>query len=70
MAGTYKTTQGDTWDYIAYKVYGNTSYVGYLMQNNFPLLDIFRFSAGVVLNTPDLPETYAATDLPTWRVGA
>lgn len=28
----YTTVQGDTWDIIAKKVYGNEKYAGYLME--------------------------------------
>lgn len=64
---TYTTIQGDAWDAIAFKVYGDESYTGWLMQNNLPLLDTFVFGAGVVLNTPDLPEGDTSTDAPIWR---
>lgn len=64
---TYTTIQGDAWDAIAFKVYGDESCTGWLMQNNLPLLDIFVFGAGVVLNTPDLPEGDTSTDAPIWR---
>lgn len=66
MAGTYTTIQGETWDGIAYKVYGKEIYATYLMENNYRLLDILVFSSGTVLNTPDLPET-EHNDLPPWR---
>ncbi len=39
MAGHYRTIQGDTWDMIAKKVYGNEKYLDYLMAHNFSLLD-------------------------------
>lgn len=64
---TYTTIQGDCWDGIAYKLYGSTSYVGYLMAANLPLLDTFVFEAGVVLQAPDLPQLPQTTKLPTWR---
>lgn len=67
MAKTYTTKQGDAWDAIAYQVYGNGKYTGWLMQNNFPLLDTFVFDAGVVLQTPDPPEDDAANNAPIWR---
>ena len=54
MAKTYTTQQGDAWDAIAHKVYGSETYTGWLMQNNLPLLDIFVFEAGTILQTPDL----------------
>lgn len=40
MAGTYETVQGDTWDKIAYQVYGDEKYAGYLMENNRPVTGI------------------------------
>ncbi len=67
MAKTYTTQQGDAWDAIAYQVYGNEKYTGWLMQNNFQQLDTFVFDAGVVLQTPDPPEDDDTTDTPIWR---
>ncbi len=63
---TYTTIQGDMWDSIAYKLYGNEKYMGLLMQNNMELLDIFIFGAGTVLNVPELEEESEA-DMPSWR---
>ena len=34
MAATYKTTQGDTWDMIAYKQLGSTNYTDQLICAN------------------------------------
>lgn len=70
MANTYTTQQGDAWDAIAFKVYGDEKYTGWLMQNNFPQLDIFVFGPGVVIKTPPVPETDKTGNLPIWRVGA
>lgn len=61
----YKTKQGECWDEVAKNVYGSEKYIGYLMQNNLPLLDITVFSAGVIINTPTLP--LEETDIPIWR---
>lgn len=60
-----KTRQGECWDEVAKRVYGSEKYTGYLMQNNLPLLDVAIFSAGVIINTPDLPAD--ETNLPVWR---
>ena len=59
--------RGDAWDAIAHKVYGSETYTGWLMQNNLPLLDIFVFEAGTVLQTPDPPKDDKAENLPIWR---
>jgi hypothetical protein len=68
MATSYTTKAGDTWDAIAYALYGSEKYAGFLMQKNFPYLDRFVFEAGVVLNTPALPDsTQQSAGLPAWR---
>lgn len=66
MAKTYTTTAGDQWDMIAKKVYGSEMHADFLMENNLPLLDIYEFDAGTVLNTPDLPLEQSSL-LPPWR---
>ena len=67
MASTYTTKQGDAWDAIAFQVYGDVKYTGFLMQANFPHLDPVVFDAGVVLQTPDLPEDDNLANVPIWR---
>ena len=59
---TYKTIQGDTWDGIAYKIYGDEKYTDFLMQNNFELLDIFVFKAGTIVKTPELPDSQSEVE--------
>ena len=68
-AKTYITIPGDQWDYIAKKVYGSEKYADFLMANNFPLLDIYEFDAGVEILVPELPVEKTET-LPTWRAEA
>lgn len=64
--GIYITLQGDTWDLISYKVYGTSKYTGLLMQNNYQLLDIFIFSSGIEVKTPEITES-DNSDMPIWR---
>lgn len=66
MDDYYITVQGDTWDLISYKVYGDSKYIGILMQNNFDLLDIFIFSAGTEVYIPQLTQE-ESEDIPEWR---
>ena len=68
MASTYMTSQGDTWDLIAYDLYGAEKYMRYLIEANWPLLDILVFSSGTVINVPDIPEE-ADEDRPFRRDG-
>ena len=67
MASTYTTKQGDAWDAIAFHVYGDVKYTGFLMQANFPHLDTLVVDAGVVLQIPDLPEDDNLANVPIWR---
>lgn len=67
MASTYTTVQGDCWDKISFELYGSEKYMGYLLEANKPLIDIFVFSEGTVINVPDLPEI-PDEDLPEWRI--
>lgn len=62
----YTTVQGDTWDIIAKKVYGDERHAGYLMENNRLLIEILIFSGGVTLATPELTPA-AGFELPIWR---
>lgn len=61
----YITKQGQAWDQIAFEVYGKEIYADHLMESNPKHLDIMVFPAGIVLDTPTLPE--ARKDLPPWR---
>ena len=49
----YTTIQGQTWDQIAYEVYGNEYMCDKIMDLNREKLDTFIFPAGVKLMLPD-----------------
>lgn len=71
MANTYTTTQGDTWDIIAKKVYGNELLLDVLIKANFKQRKTVIFSAGTVLNIPEIDTEEATADLnlPIWKRG-
>lgn len=62
----YITIQGDTWDLIAKKVYGDERKLDTLMQNNFQLLDYTVFPSGIKLNI-SAPKVNEESSLPEWR---
>lgn len=67
---TYETISGDTWDLIAYNVYGDEFLCDYIVDANPDKLDYAIFPSGVVLSIPDLEAVdsrVVATDSPTWR---
>lgn len=53
---TYTTIQGDTWDGIAYKLYGDEKYMKNLIEANWLYTDVLVFSAGVELTVPEITE--------------
>lgn len=65
-SSTYTTRAGDTWDIIAYRVYGDEFRMSDLQAANPDLLGTVVFSAGVVLSVPTI-EAPAATTLPPWK---
>ena len=62
----YKTIQGDTWDNISYKVYGEEKFSKSLIRANPRYMNIAIFSGGIELICPDIPNTKNLT-LPPWR---
>lgn len=66
---TYTTIQGDTWDMIAHKCYGDAMKAQHLMQarENIRLLDYQIFPAGITIVIPPLYEDANEDDIPDWR---
>lgn len=63
----YTTIQGDTWDSIAFKIYGDEYKVQLLMEANREYMDIFVFSGGLELKCPELTPAQII-GLPEWRL--
>ena len=63
---TYQTVQGDTWDMIAKKQYGDEKKMDILMMNNFQLLDYAVFPAGILVSIPELSGS-EKQGWPEWR---
>jgi len=66
---TYTTKSGDTFDSIAHYVLGNRRYIKELMEANTQHLETVIFSAGTILNIPEIPVAVQETsDIPPWRL--
>ena len=63
---TYTTIQGDTWDLISFRVFGEEKYMRYLIEANWDLADVLSFSSGAKVSVLELPEE-ADEDAPFWR---
>lgn len=62
---SYVTIQGDTWDIIAFVQYGDEMQMHWLIEANPEHRETVIFSAGVVLDIPDLGTT-ARAPAPPW----
>lgn len=62
----YTTKLGDTWDLIAYRVYGNEKYMKELVEANIELAGTVFFKSGVELISPDIP-VLNDSNAPPWK---
>ncbi|WP_409176664.1 tail protein X [Brevibacillus fortis] len=65
---TYTTIQGDMWDTIAYRVFGNEYLMTELIDANPSHRNIVLFPAGVVLTIPEIADP-EPDNLPPWKRG-
>ena len=63
----YATKSGDTWDKIAYDLYGDESFMTQLMNANRQYAHICIFDSGYVLHVPDIKQEEDDEALPDWR---
>ena len=63
---TYTTQQGDMWDYIAWKVYGDEAFVYLLYRENPKYFETFIFNEGVQLVCPEIDIVSDDGDVPDW----
>jgi len=62
---SYITNQGDTWDLIAYKLWGSEYLLPLLFESNPKHRHTLFFPGDVVLNVPDI-DTAVYTQRPVW----
>lgn len=63
----YTTVQGDMWDAIAYKIFGNELYMNELMETNETYRNTAIFPEGITLNIPDINVIQSSKILPPWK---
>lgn len=63
---TYTTTSGDTWDLIALKELGSEYLFPLLLKENQSYRNQVKFSSGIVLNIPDIPDATIYDGGPDW----
>lgn len=67
----YRTVSGDTWDLIAYKVYGSEKYFHKLIRANLNLIDVSIFNGNVPIIIPEIEMDIKVDNkkLPPWKRG-
>lgn len=55
MARRYTTVQADTWDSVAYRLWGEERHLDLLLAANPDYADTLVFPVGTVLTVPDTP---------------
>ena len=67
----YTTVSGDTFDAIAYNIYGNEELADRIMKANMDKIDYFVFPSGIKLIIPDkdeiADEKRLQSNIPEWR---
>ncbi len=63
----YITNYGDTFDIIAFKVYGNEELMGLIMNANPKHIETAVFDQGTEIEVPDVENTAEDLFLPPWR---
>lgn len=66
MPGKITTLQGDCWDMISYRAYGDEGYIGLLIAANPAHRMTTIFGANVELVVPDIPAAAVSENLPPW----
>lgn len=69
LVDVYRTENGDTWDLIAYKIYGNELHMHELMRANVNLIGVAIFDANIPIIVPKLEKSDFSTNsnLPPWK---
>ncbi len=62
---SYTTIQGDTWDLIAYRLWGSEYLLPLLLEANSKYRNTIFFTGDVVLNVPVI-DTAIYTERPSW----
>lgn len=68
MSRIYTTKQGDMWDGIAIKIYGDEGKINALLSANEQYDSVVVFPSGVRLAVPDVVDNNTAI-LPPWKRG-
>jgi phage tail protein X len=64
----YLVSQGDVWDLISFKIYGDESFMDVLLDANPDLRHIVIFTEPAYINVPERPVVARSlADMPPWK---
>lgn len=63
----YMTQEGDTFDALAFGMYGDESLAHYIIEYNPDYSDVLIFEANVALRLPIVEDAETPETLPPWR---
>jgi len=66
MQWEYETQQGDTWDMLAFDIYGSEKLAYLLLQANPAYMEMMFLPAGLRLTIPPTPTTASNNPKPPW----
>jgi len=64
---TYTTKSGDTWDSVAFFIYGNEQFAKALIEANTAYIGTVIFKGNTLLNVPEINITVTVSNLPPWK---
>lgn len=64
---TYTTIQGDMFDSIAFKLWGDCSKMNLLIEANSKYREVYVFPAGTTLVIPQIETATIPKNLPIWK---
>jgi phage tail protein X len=66
MKWSYTTIQGDTWDVLAFDIYGSEKMAYLLLRENPQYHNFIYLPAGLTISIPDTPKAKSNFPAPPW----
>jgi phage tail protein X len=63
----YETKQNDTWDVLAFDIYGSEKLAYLLLQANPQYIEMLNLPAGLKLTIPKTPKGKSNQPMPPWE---
>jgi len=70
MLRQYMVSQGDVWDLVSFRIFGDECLMNVLLSANPTLRHIVQFNEPLIINVPERPikRSQSSINLPPWKV--